>query len=106
MADFDELQLPGFPVHPGISLREEIEARDMSVEELARLTERPLGEILAVVNERALIDRELAGVIGHALDTDVDGWFNMTTLYLLTLERDYRRDRQLDPAHGSAVAAD
>ena len=106
MADVDELLLPGFPVHPGISLREEIEARDLSVEELARLTGRPLGEILAVVSERALIDRELAELIGRALDTDADGWFNMTTLYLLTLERDYRRDRQLDPVPESAVAAD
>ena len=92
MADFVPSHLPAFPVHPGLFLREELEARQMTAEDLAALTNRSLGEILAVVNERALIDQDLAQEIGEALDTGHEGWANGTTLYLMTLERDYRRD--------------
>ena len=92
MADFVPSHLPAFPVHPGLFLREELEARQMTAEDLAALTNRSLGEILAVVNERALIDQALADDIGRALGTGHEGWANGTTLYLMTLERDYRRD--------------
>ena len=92
MADFVPSHLPAFPVHPGLFLREELEARQMTAQDLAALTNRSLGEILAVVNERALIDQALADDIGRALDTGHEGWANGTTLYLMTLERDFRRD--------------
>ena len=85
-------QLPGHPVHPGPFLGEELEARGITVESFADQIGRPLGELLAVVQGGALIDEALAHEIGEALDTGHEGWANGTTLYLMTLERDYRRD--------------
>ncbi len=96
MSDFKPSHLPGFPVHPGLFLREEIEARDMSVDQLAKLTNRTLGELLAVVHERALIDQGLADDLGRALGTSSEGWANGTVLYLMTLERDYLRDGAIE----------
>ena len=95
-------QLPGHPVHPGPFLGEELEARGISVKSFAEQIGRPLGEMLAVVQGGALIDEELAREVGDALDTGHEGWANFTTLYLLTLERDYRRD----VANDSIAAAD
>ena len=92
MPEFAPSHLPGFPVHPGLFLREEIEARGLSVEELAEQTNRTLAELLAVVQEGALIDQSLADDLARALDTSSEGWVNGTTLYLMTLERDYLRD--------------
>lgn len=92
MTEFRPEILPGFPVHPGSGLKDELDARDMSVDRLAELTGHSLGELLAVVQERALIDQELAEDLGRALGTSSEGWANDTTLYLMTLERDYRRD--------------
>ena len=101
MPEFVPSHLPGFPVHPGLYLREELEARGMNVEELSERTNRPLAELLAVVQEGALIDQSLADDLARALDSSSDGWVNGTTLYLMTLERDYRRD-----AASSVAAAD
>ena len=92
MADFVPSHLLAFPVHPGLFLREELEARGITVESFADQIGRPLGELLAVVQGGALIDEALAHEIGEALDTGHEGWANGTTLYLMTLERDYRRD--------------
>ena len=92
MTEFRPSMLPGFPVHPGSGLREELEARELTVDDLAELTNRPLGELLAVVQERALIDQSLADDLGRALGTSSEGWANGTALYLMTLERDYLRD--------------
>jgi plasmid maintenance system antidote protein VapI len=96
MTEFRPEILPAFPVHPGSDLREEIEARELSVENLAELTGRSLGELLAVVQERALIDQGLADDLACALGTSAEGWANGTALYLLTLERDYRRDGAME----------
>ena len=102
MAEYRPEILPAFPVHPGSGLKEELEARGMSVADLAELTSHPLGELLAVVQERALIDQGLAIDLARALDTSAEGWANSTTLYLLTLERDY----QSESAPEAATAAD
>ncbi len=96
MAEFKPTHLPGFPVHPGLFLREEIEARELSVEQLAELTGRSVGELLAVMHERALIDESLAEDLGRALGTSSEVWANGTVLYLLTLERDYLRDGAIE----------
>ena len=93
MADSDDLGdmlLPPYPMHPGPWLLEEIEVRGLTLEWLSQQTDRPLQEILDVVEERVLIDEDFAQDLEQALGTDARTWVNASKLYLLTVERDER----------------
>ena len=102
MTDDSKWQLPGEPIHPGPFLGEELEARGITLESFAKQIQRPLGEVLAIVHGSALIDEHLARDIDQALDTGPEVWTNLTTIYLLTLERDYRSG---STAASEAIAA-
>ena len=93
MADSDDLGdmlLPPYPMHPGPWLMEEIEVRGLTLEWLSERSGRPLAELLDVVEERMLIDAELAADLEQALGIDGRFWTNATRLYELTVERDER----------------
>ena len=90
MAEMNDLDLPPFPVHPGPWLQEEVEVRGLTLEWLSEQTDRPLQEILEIVQERALIDEAFARDLEQALGTDAQTWINCTHLYRLTVERDER----------------
>ena len=100
--DLDQMLLPPYPIHPGPWLYEELEIRDLTIEWLSDKTGRPLQEILDVVEERVLISEDFARELEQVLGTDAQTWINANEIYLLTQERDRRRQAR----RRSVAAAD
>ena len=76
---------------PGLFLREELAARELSPAELANSAGLPLEVIHEIISERELIGEPIAHKLEHALDISAQFWLNATTLYNLTVERDAAR---------------
>ena len=91
MNEFKPKYLPAVPVHPGLSLREELEARELSPAELANSAGLSLEVIHEIISERELIGEPIAHKLEQALDISAQFWLNATTLYNLTVERDAAR---------------
>lgn len=80
---------PPNPIHPGETLRDDLDALGMSAAELARQLDVPTNRIIAILNGTSSIVGNTALRLGRFLGTSADFWMNLQTLYELRVaERD------------------
>ena len=90
-----------FPVSPGSVLKEEIEYRGITQEELAALMGQPPRVIDEIICGREAITLNTASEIQRALGISAQFWLNLETAYRMTLAR--QEDRQ--DAEGETAGA-
>jgi HTH-type transcriptional regulator/antitoxin HigA len=67
--------------HPGVYIREELEARGWSQSDFAKIIGRPLQAVNEIVNARKRITAETALAIGAAFGTGPEIWINLQSAY-------------------------
>ena len=73
------------PIHPGETLREDLDALGMSAAELARRIEVPVNRITEILNGRRAITGDTALRLGRFFGTSGEFWLNLQKLYELRL---------------------
>ncbi len=73
------------PIHPGETLREDLEALGMSAAELARRIDVPTNRITGILNGRRAITGDTALRLGRFFGTTGEFWLNLQKLYELRL---------------------
>ncbi len=73
------------PIHPGETLREDLEALGMSAVELARQIHVPVSRITAIRNGRCAITGDTALRLGRFFGTSGEFWLNLQMLYELRM---------------------
>jgi len=73
------------PIHPGETLREDLEALDISAAELARQIDVPATRITEILNGRRAITGDTALRLGNYFGTSGEFWLNLQKLYELRL---------------------
>ena len=73
------------PIHPGETLREDLDALDMSASELARRIEVPVNRITEILNGRRAVTGDTALRLGRFFGTSGAFWLNLQKLYELRL---------------------
>ena len=71
------------PIHPGETLREDLDALSMSAAELARRIEVPVNRITEILNGRRSITGDTALRFGRFFGTSGEFWLNLQKLYEL-----------------------
>jgi HTH-type transcriptional regulator/antitoxin HigA len=79
--------LSDLAIPPGELLEEELEERDMSQAELARLMGRPAQAVNEIIHARKQITPETALQLERALGIPAYLWLNLESDYRLTLAR-------------------
>lgn len=74
-------------IHPGVTLAEELEAREMTQKALAAAMDRPAQVVNEIVNGKKTITAETALQLEHVLDIPARFWMNLQTDYDLTVAR-------------------
>ena len=83
------------PIHPGETLREDLDALGMSAAELARRIEVPVNRITEILNGRRSVTGDTALRLGRFFGTSGEFWLNLQKLYEL---------RCAERANGAAIA--
>ena len=83
------------PIHPGETLREDLDALGMSAAELARRIELPVTRVTDILNGQRAITGETALRLGRFFGTAGEFWLNLQKLYEL---------RRAEQKHGAAIA--
>ena len=83
------------PIHPGETLRDDLDALDMSAAELARRIEVPVNRITQILNGRRAVTGDTALRLGRFFGTSGEFWLNLQKLYEL---------RQAEQKSGAAIA--
>ena len=83
------------PIHPGETLREDLDALAMSAAELARRTEVPVNRITEILNGRRAVTGDTALRLGRFFGTSGEFWLNLQKLYEL---------RRAEQKNGAAIA--
>ncbi len=91
------------PIHPGETLREDLDALGMSAAGLARRIDVPTNRITGILNGRRAITGDTALRLGRFFGTSGEFWLNLQKLYELRLAeekngRDIARLPTLDTA--------
>ena len=73
------------PIHPGETLREDLDALGMSAAELARRIEVPTNRITEILNGRRAVTGDTALRLGRFFGTSGEFWINLQKLYELRL---------------------
>ena len=73
------------PIHPGETLREDLEEIRMNATELARRVEVPVNHITEILDGRRAITGDTALRLGRFFGTSSEFWLNLQTLYELRL---------------------
>jgi len=73
------------PIHPGETLREDLEALGMSAAELSRQVRVPVNRITAILNGTRAITGDTALRFGRFFGTSGEFWMNLQKLYELRL---------------------
>ena len=73
------------PIHPGETLREDLDALGMSAAELARRIEVPVNRVTEIMNGRRAITGDTALRLGRFFGTSGEFWLNLQKLYELRL---------------------
>ena len=73
------------PIHPGETLREDLDALGMSTAELARRIEVPVIRITEILNGRRSITGDTALRLARFFGTSAEFWLNLQKLYALRL---------------------
>jgi len=71
------------PIHPGETLRDDLDALGMSAAELARSIEVPVNRITEILNGRRSITGDTALRLGQFFGTSGEFWLNLQKLYEL-----------------------
>ena len=78
------------PIHPGETLREDLEALGMSAAELARRIEVPVNRVTQILNGQRAVTGDTALRLGRFFGTSGEFWLNLQKLYELRLaEREH-----------------
>jgi addiction module HigA family antidote len=94
-----------FPVHPGGSLRDEIEARRLTIKALAQAIGVSVGRIADVVNERRAISPDTALRLGRFFGNGADFWIGLQAQYDIAKARKAlgkRLEREVRPLREAA----
>ena len=83
------------PIHPGETLREDLDALGMSAAELARRVEVPVNRITEILNGRRAVTGDTALRLGRFFGTSGEFWLNLQKLYEL---------RRAEQKNGAAIA--
>ncbi|MDE0627789.1 MAG: HigA family addiction module antitoxin [Bryobacterales bacterium] len=83
------------PIHPGETLREDLDALGMSAAELARRIEVPVNRITEILNAQRSITGDTALRLGRFFGTSGEFWLNLQKLYEL---------RRAEQKNGAAIA--
>ena len=83
------------PIHPGETLREDLDALGMSAAELARRLEVPVNRVTEILNGRRAVTADTALRLGRFFGTAGEFWLNLQKLYEL---------RQAERRNGAAIA--
>lgn len=73
------------PIHPGETLREDLDALGMSAAELARHMDVPVNRVTEILNGRRAITGDTALRLAHFFDTAAEFWLNLQKLYELRI---------------------
>lgn len=73
------------PIHPGDTLREDLDALGMSAAELARQMAVPVNRVTEILNGRRAITGDTALRLAHFFDTTAEFWLNLQKLYELRI---------------------
>ena len=73
------------PIHPGETLREDLEELGMSAAELARRIEVPVNRITEILDGRRAVTGDTALRLGRFFGTSGEFWLNLQKLYELRL---------------------
>jgi len=71
------------PIHPGETLREDLDALDMSAAELARRIEVPVNRITQILNGQRAITGDTALRLGRFFGTSAEFWLNLQKIFEL-----------------------
>ena len=82
-------------IHPGETLREDLDALGMSASELARRIDVPVNRITEILNGRRAITGDTALRLGRFFGTSGEFWLNLQKLYEL---------RRAEQKHGAEIA--
>ena len=82
-------------IHPGETLREDLDALGMSAAELARRIEVPVNRITEILNGRRAVTGDTALRLGRFFGTSGEFWLNLQKLYEL---------RRAEQKNGAAIA--
>lgn len=94
-----------FPVHPGGTLRDELEARALTIKALAQGIGVSTGRIADVVNERRAISADTALRLGRFFGNGADFWIGLQAQYDVARVRKAlgkRLDREVRPLKQAA----
>jgi addiction module HigA family antidote len=75
------------PIHPGIFLREEIEALDLSARKFAEHIHVPHNAVTGIMNGERSISAQMAIRLGQAFGTTPQYWLNLQAIYDLKQAR-------------------
>jgi antitoxin HigA-1 len=73
------------PIHPGETLREDLQALGMSAAELARQINVPVNRVTEIMNGQRAITGDTALRLAHFFGTSAEFWLNLQKLYELRL---------------------
>ncbi len=82
------------PIHPGETLREDLETLGMSAAELARRIEVPVNRVTHILNGQRAVTGDTALRLGRFFGTSGEFWLNLQKLYEL---------RRAERAHGAEI---
>jgi HTH-type transcriptional regulator / antitoxin HigA len=74
-------------IHPGVTLAEELEAREMTQKALAEAMDRPVQVVNEIANGKKAVTAETALQLERVLDIPACFWMNLQTDYDLTVAR-------------------
>ena len=84
--------VPAYATHPGEILRDELEARNISQNQLAKMIDRPQQWVNSIVTGKRGINATTALLLEKALDIDAVFWVRLQGSYELDLVRIAQRD--------------
>ncbi|MDP3240930.1 MAG: HigA family addiction module antitoxin [Reyranella sp.] len=94
-----------FPVHPGGTLRDELEARELTLKALAQAIGVSVGRVTDIVNERRAISPDTALRLGRFFGNGADFWIGLQAQYDVARTRKAlgkRLDREVRPLRRAA----
>lgn len=106
MVELPENFRPDSALHPGKFLRQEIAARGMSGEALARLAQQPQVVIDAILAEQRDVTADAARAIGGALGVDAQFWLNLQAIHDQVIARMQNDKREPAATAGATVDGD
>ena len=80
------------PIHPGETLREDLEALGMSAAELSRQLSVPVNRITQILNGSRAVTGDTALRLGHFFNTSPEFWLNLQKLFDLRLAEQSKGD--------------